>query len=130
MILALRRHVISGCVLLGLSLASAQTQKELSVVDIVKRSSDAVVQIATSDSLGKEMALGSGFIVSADGRVVTNYHVIKGAHSAVVQLSNGAFFSVDGVLAEDAERDLASLEGFGKGIAVSHAWRYPPNPSW
>ena len=92
MILALRRHVISGCVLLGLSLASAQTQKELSVVDIVKRSSDAVVQIVTSVSLGKEMALGSGFIVSADGRVVTNYHVIKGAHSAVVRVSNGAFF--------------------------------------
>jgi len=116
MIAVLRRHVISGCVLLGLSLASAQTQKELSVVDIVKRSSDAVVQIVTSDSLGKEVALGSGFIVSADGRVVTNYHVIKGAHNAVVQLSNGAFFSVDCVLAEDAERDLAVLKVSGKGL--------------
>lgn len=116
MIPVLRRHVISGCVLLGLSLASAQPQKELSVVDIVKRSSDSVVQIVTSDSLGKEMALGSGFIVSSDGRVVTNYHVINGAHSAVVQLSNGAFFPVDGVLAEDAERDLAVLKVSGKGL--------------
>ncbi|MFZ3214197.1 MAG: trypsin-like peptidase domain-containing protein [Terriglobales bacterium] len=109
----MRAFVSATLVLLA---ATAFAQKELSVVDIVKRSSDAVVQIVTSDSLGKEMALGSGFLVSEDGRVVTNYHVIKGAHSAVIQLSNGAFFPVDGVLAEDAERDLAVLKVSGKGL--------------
>ena|SRR5712691_9302162 len=99
MIRVLHRHVISSWVLLSLSVSSAQIQKDQSVADIVKRSSDAVVQIVTSDSFGTERALGSGFIVSSDGRVVTNYHVIKGAHSAVVKLSNGAFFPAVGVLA-------------------------------
>ncbi len=112
----LRSHVIANWLLLGLSLSNAQTPKEQSVAEIVKHSFDAVVQIVTSDSFGKEMALGSGFVVSSDGRVVTNYHVIKGAHSAVIKLSNGASFSVDGVLAEDADRDLAALKVSGTGL--------------
>ena len=68
------------------------------VSDVVKRSSDAVVLIVISNSAGQETALGSGFLVSADGEIVTNYHVIKEAHSAIVKLSNGAFFPVEGFL--------------------------------
>lgn len=70
--------------------SSARSQE--TVADVVKRSTDAVVLIAISDSSGTETALGSGFIASADGEVVTNYHVIRDAHSAIVKLSNGAFF--------------------------------------
>src|SRR5439155_24701445 len=108
--------VVITYLLLGFPFSNAQAQKEQTVADIVKRSSDAVVQIVTSDSFGKELALGSGFIVSTDGRVVTNYHVIKGAHSAVVKLSNGAIFSVAGVVAEDSDRDLSILTVSGEGL--------------
>ena len=87
-----------------------------SVSDVVKRSSDAVVLIAISNSAGEETALGSGFLVSADGEIVTNYHVIKDAHSAVVKLSNGAFFPVSGVVASDADKDLAVIKVGGKNL--------------
>ena len=86
------------------------------VADVVKRSSDAVVLIVISDSSGQETALGSGFLVSADGEIVTNYHVIKEAHSAIVKLSNGAFFPVSGVLASDADKDLAIIKVKGKNL--------------
>jgi S1-C subfamily serine protease len=86
------------------------------VADVVKRSSDAVVLIVISDSAGQETALGSGFLVSADGEIVTNYHVIKEAHSAIVKLSNGAFFPVSGVLASDADKDLAIIKVKGKNL--------------
>ena len=86
------------------------------VAAVVKRSSDAIVLIVTSDSTGQETALGSGFLVSADGKVVTNFHVIKGAHSAVAKLANGAFFPVDGVLAADVDGDLVLLKVPGKGL--------------
>src|SRR6267154_6280674 len=62
------------------------------VADIVKGSSDSVVLITISDAFGKHVALGSGFIVSPDGKIVTNHHVIKDAHSATVKLTNGASF--------------------------------------
>jgi len=90
--------------------------KARTVSEVVSSTSDAVVQIVLSDSAGQESALGSGFIISADGRIVTNYHVIKGAHSAIVRLANGAFFPVQGVLATDAEKDLAVLKVSGKNL--------------
>ena len=86
------------------------------VADVVKRSSDAVVLIVISNSSGQETALGSGFLVSADGEIVTNYHVIKDAHSAVVKLSNGAFFPVAGVLASEPDKDLSVIKVNGKNL--------------
>ena len=65
--------------------------RERSIAEIVKSSIDAVVLVVVSDAAGKEVGQGSGFIISPDGKIVTNYHVIEGADSAIVKLSNGAF---------------------------------------
>jgi S1-C subfamily serine protease len=67
---------------------------------------DAVVLIVVSDENGKALGEASGFIISKDGRIVTNHHVIAGAHSAIVKLNNGAFFPVEGILADDPDHDL------------------------
>jgi S1-C subfamily serine protease/cytochrome c-type biogenesis protein CcmH/NrfG len=93
-----------------------QPRNQLTVSDIVKRSHGAVVQIVVSDQDGSKVSLGSGFIVSADGKVVTNFHVIEGAHSATVKLANGSSFSVEGVLAVDIEKDLALLKVDGTAL--------------
>jgi S1-C subfamily serine protease len=89
---------------------------QLSVTELVKRSSDAVVLIVISNSAGEETALGSGFIVSADGEIATNYHVMKGANSAIVKLPNGSFFPVSRVLASDEQQDLAIIKVNGKNL--------------
>jgi S1-C subfamily serine protease len=89
---------------------STPPSHQLTVSEIVHRTSGAVVQVVVSDQDGKEFALGSGFLVSADGKIVTNFHVIEGAHSAVVKLANGSFFPVEGVLASDSDRDLVILK--------------------
>jgi S1-C subfamily serine protease len=105
--------------LLVFSLLTALNSSALSqenVADVVKRSTDAVVLIVISDSSGTETTLGSGFLASADGEIVTNYHVIKDAHSAIVKLSNGAFFPVNGVLASDSDKDLAIVKVNGKNL--------------
>lgn len=94
----------------------SSSRSQENVADIVKRSSDAVVLIVISNSSGQETALGSGFIVSADGEIVTNNHVVKDAHSAVVKLANGAFFPVSGVLASNADKDLAVVKVDGKNL--------------
>jgi len=99
------------------------------VADVVKRSSDAVVLIVTSDSSGQETALGSGFLISTDGEIVTNFHVIKDAHSAVVKMSTGAFFPVSGILASDPARDLAILKINGKNLPfLTLGNNYTPQP--
>lgn len=104
--------ILASLLAVLLSYSSAQE----GVADVVKRSSDAVVLIVISNSAGQETALGSGFLVSSDGEIVTNYHVIKEAHSAIVKLSNGAFFLVAGVLAADTDKDLAIVKVNGKNL--------------
>lgn len=99
-----------------LTLVTSYSLSQQVVADVVKQSSDAVVLIVIANSAGEETALGSGFLISADGEIVTNHHVIKDAHSAIVKLSNGAFFPVSGVLADDSERDLAVIKVKGKSL--------------
>jgi len=84
--------------------------------ELVKSSIDAVVLIVVSDANGKAILEGSGFLVSSDGRIVTNHHVIAGAASAIVKLNNGAFFPVEGTIADDAEHDLAVIKVPGKNL--------------
>jgi hypothetical protein len=68
------------------------------------------VTVETRDAEGKPLSQGSGFIVSSDGKVVTNYHVIQGASSAEIRLPDGASYLVDGLVASNPERDLALLK--------------------
>jgi len=91
-------------------------QPQQSVSALVKSTVDSVVLIVVSDESGKQFAQGSGFVLSADGRIATNHHVIEGARSAVVKLNNGAFFPVEGVLADDPDQDIAIIKVPGRGL--------------
>jgi len=106
----------SAILSLFLIILASYSASQQNVADVVKQSSDAVVLIVISNSAGQDTALGSGFLVSSDGEIITNYHVIREAHSAIVKLSNGAFFPVSGVLASDADKDLAVIKVNGKNL--------------
>ncbi len=54
-------------------------------------------------------SLGSGFIVSDDGYVVSNYHVIKEAEEIVVRLSDRREFRAE-VIGTDERSDIALLK--------------------
>jgi S1-C subfamily serine protease len=114
----MKRFINSAIPLFALfsaSLGQGQ-QPQRSVSDVVKATVESVVLIVINDESGKPIAEGSGFIASSDGKIVTNHHVIAGAHSAVVKLNNGAFFAVDGVLADDPDHDIAVIKVSGKNL--------------
>ena len=56
----------------------------------------------------RRRSLGSGFIISADGHVVTNYHVVKGATDVAIKLDDGREFKAD-VIGRDPKTDVALL---------------------
>lgn len=85
---------------------------------IAKKANGAVVSIVVSDKSGHPVAQGSGFLISEDGQIVTNYHVIRTGSSAVVKLPSGAFFLVDGILASDEGRDIALIKANGNNFQM------------
>ena len=70
----------------------------------------AVMTIYVYDPLGKPIGLGSGFLISADGVGVTNFHVLKDAYSADAKLGDGRLFHVLAVHAYDSEKDVAIFQ--------------------
>jgi tetratricopeptide (TPR) repeat protein len=77
--------------------------------ELVRRIKPSAVAIETFDARGEKLARGSGFFIDTD-RIITNRHVIEGAHRAEVHSSNGTVIPVKGVLAVDAEGDIALLK--------------------
>src|SRR5262245_6071619 len=57
----------------------------------------------------RERGLGSGVIVSADGHILTNAHVVDGADHVRVELNDGREFTAK-VIGVDTPSDLAVLD--------------------
>ncbi|MDB5505494.1 MAG: HtrA protease/chaperone protein [Devosia sp.] len=60
------------------------------------------------EAMAESRSLGSGFIISADGLIVTNNHVIEGADEVLVFLTDGRRFPAE-VLGTDFKTDIAVL---------------------
>lgn len=60
------------------------------------------------DSSATQHSLGSGFIIAADGVILTNAHVIEGAKRITVRLSDKREFEAD-VVGKDPHIDIALL---------------------
>ena len=80
---------------------------------IAKSAKEAIVTIVTANN-DEPIALGSGFLVSSDGAIATNYHVIASGNVAVVKFADGTVLPVDGILAIDKVHDLAIVKIHGK----------------
>jgi S1-C subfamily serine protease len=96
----------------GVAAQSAPPRKD--IPSIARAANGAIVSIVMSDKDGSPIAQGSGFLISNDGMILTNYHVIAEGSSAVVKLPEGAFYVVDGVLAFDKARDVAVIRAHGE----------------
>jgi serine protease Do len=57
----------------------------------------------------RPLGIGSGFIISADGYVVTNNHVVKDADEIIITLTNGDEYVANKV-GSDSKTDLALLK--------------------
>jgi serine protease Do len=62
-------------------------------------------------------SMGSGFVLTPDGHIVTNNHVIEGASDIQVKLADGRELSAK-VLGRDPKTDLALLKVEATGLAV------------
>lgn len=108
--------VVLLCMNLLCSTASAATLVVIDLADIVDETSPSVVEVFTEtkqvSSWFQEYVTegaGSGVILSEDGYIVTNHHVIDGANTIKVRLSNGQAYTAV-LTGTDEKTDLAVLK--------------------
>lgn len=105
------------CNACGATREETYSMPELSASEVYKNSKNSVGEIITYNKRGEELALGTGFVASGDGQIVTNYHVIKGAYSIKISLA-GMNHTVQSVLAYDKDIDLAVLKINANGLTA------------
>jgi len=79
---------------------------------VVERAKSSSVQILILGARGSIQGNGSGFFISDQGHVATNFHVVEGASAVVVTFARGdrVFHHPGEVVAGSKERDLAILK--------------------
>ena len=83
-------------------------------VSVAQRAKDSIFKVVAHNPEGE--ATGTGFAVSADGKIATNYHVIEGASKIFVKLPNGRTVGIERVVAFDKRVDLAILQVQGVSL--------------
>ncbi|HXI83896.1 MAG TPA: trypsin-like peptidase domain-containing protein [Verrucomicrobiae bacterium] len=115
----MKRCLVLFLLLIATPFLALQARGETEQIDLkalAKKARPAVMLLVVSDADGKEIATGTGFLVSSDGKLITNHHVIEGAASAVAKAENGGLFPVEGVLADDSKDDLVLLKLKGRDL--------------
>lgn len=99
------------------------TTEEQAIENAVRIASPAVVQInitsVSQNPFGfgsyEQQGLGSGFIITPDGYILTNNHVVEGATKITVTLKDGRDFSGQ-VVGTDATSDVAVVKINGSNL--------------
>ncbi|WUW22713.1 trypsin-like peptidase domain-containing protein [Streptomyces sp. NBC_01463] len=84
----------------------AQSSKG-TVSGVASALSPTIVEIGATSNAGE--STGSGVVITSDGEIVTNNHVVAGATSVKVTLSTGRTYTAD-IVGTDADKDLALIK--------------------
>jgi S1-C subfamily serine protease len=83
---------------------------KLSTAQIADRATASVVIVENFNEDGEKAGQGSGYVFSADGVIITNYHVIRGASSLMVRVPSKEAVRVDSLLGYSIEHDVAAIQ--------------------
>lgn len=113
------------CASLLCSTASAATLVVIDLADIVDNAAPSVVEVFTEtkqvSSWFQEYVTegaGSGVVLTEDGYIVTNHHVIDGASTIKVRLNNGQTYTAT-LTGTDEKTDLAVLKVNVSGLTAA-----------
>jgi S1-C subfamily serine protease len=95
------------------------------VTGVIKRTSQAVVHISVTkitrdragDPKADQTASGSGFVISSDGYIITNHHVIENADTVVVIFYDGLELDAS-VIGSDPSTDIAVIKVFDAELST------------
>jgi serine protease Do len=104
------------------SAASTNDTALLGVAGVVEKASGSVVEITTKVTISSpyygnmiSQGSGSGVVLTADGYIVTNNHVVEGATEITVRTSDGTEYAAT-LVGTDEETDLAVVKIDASGL--------------
>ncbi len=96
--------------------SSSNTKAVTTVQEVVNKVKDSVVEIKTESTSYSRFygqyimqSAGSGVIISSDGYIITNHHVIEDATTVEITLTNGNTYNAE-IVGSDSVYDLALLK--------------------
>ena len=89
---------------------STERLRNLPPDELYAKASPAVVRVVVRNRDFRVTGSGSGFVVTPDGLIVTNHHVVDDAYFAEVQFPSGSSYLVEGLMGLDSDADLALLK--------------------
>ncbi len=108
--------LLAGIVIVGAPWAAFAESEELSPADLYEQNVNSTVGITISAQTTSRygygytyQASGSGFIITADGYILTNYHVISGYSSVTVATYDNETYDAK-VIGYDESNDIAVLK--------------------
>ena len=93
----------------SLVIPNSATLTTMSTADVTATARKAVVRIETN------LGVGTGFLISADGLILTANHVVRGASKVTVTLDNGTSYTAT-VVGRDLVRDIAVIHIGATGL--------------
>ena len=89
---------------------------ELTIQQVYAKVNPSVVTVMAEQNTGA--SVGTGIIMTEDGYIITNAHVISGGKSCMVALSNGATYTAE-LVGYDEEQDVAVLKADANGLPAA-----------
>jgi len=91
-------------------ITSTQTNVQFSLIEIFEKTEESVVQVnvRTADGISKPGNMGSGFVYSEDGYIITNNHVVDDAGVVTITFLDGESYTAK-IIGTDPDLDLAVL---------------------
>ena len=105
-----------------LSTVTVDTGKEMTAAEVYAANVNSTVGITTSITTNywgfqtTSAAAGSGFILTEDGYILTNYHVVENSNSITVAMYNGDTYDAT-LIGYDESNDVAVLKVDAEGLS-------------
>ena len=105
----------------ALTVAHVDTSREQTAAEVYAENVNSTVGITTSITTNywgyqtQSAAAGSGFILTADGYILTNYHVVEDSNSITVALYDGSTYDAK-LVGYDENNDIAVLKIDATGL--------------
>jgi S1-C subfamily serine protease len=119
----IRPSAVSPLRMLEADAQPAYSAQEMNNISVYKHVSPSVVNVTTSQlafdffyGVVPQQGQGSGFILSSDGRILTNYHVIANSQQVEVILSDKHKYPAR-IILQDRAHDVALLQIQAKNLA-------------